>query len=186
MSVFLSYRRTDSAYALWIYPWLIQWFGREQVFWDRKDIDPGQDFAEVIEKQIRSSRAFVALVSNNWLSATDDEGHRRIDSPEDWIRRETVLALSEEILVIPVLVGGIKPPGVEDLPAELQRVAKLQMLSMAEMSLSRSAAREPGERHSRQRSETSARATRRPCGSSAEPAVCSGGRSSGFRSEPSS
>ena len=134
MSVFLSYRRADSAHALWLYPWLIQWFGRKQVFWDRKDIDPGQDFAEVIEKQIKSSRAFIALVSNDWLSATDKEGHRRIDSPEDWIRRETFLALREEILVIPVLVTGMKAPSVEDLPGEMKKFAKLQMLSMADMS----------------------------------------------------
>ena len=73
MSVFLSYRRADSAHAFWLYPWLIQWFGRKQVFWDRKDIDPGQDFAEVIEKEIKSSRAFIALLSNDWLSATDKE-----------------------------------------------------------------------------------------------------------------
>jgi hypothetical protein len=31
MSVFLSYRRIDGPYALWIYPWLIQWFGRDIV-----------------------------------------------------------------------------------------------------------------------------------------------------------
>lgn len=133
MSIFLSYRRADSAHALWLYPWLIQWFGREQVFWDRKDIDPGANFAEVIEQQIRSSSAFIALVSNNWLSASDDEGHRRIDSPEDWIRRETVLALREQILVIPVLVGGMKAPSVQDLPGELQKFAEFQMLSMADM-----------------------------------------------------
>jgi tetratricopeptide (TPR) repeat protein len=133
MSVFLSYRRADSAHALWLYPWLIQWFGKEKVFWDRKDIDPGKDFAEVIEKQIRSSKAFVALVSNNWLSAVDEQGHRRIDSPEDWIRRETALALQEELLVIPVLVGGMRSPGAQDLPEELKKFAKLQMLSMADM-----------------------------------------------------
>ena len=67
MSIFLSYRRSDSAHALWLYPWLTQWFGRERVFWDRKDIEPGSDFAEVIEQQIRSSKAFIALVSTDWL-----------------------------------------------------------------------------------------------------------------------
>jgi tetratricopeptide (TPR) repeat protein len=118
---------------LWIYNWLIQWFGRKQVFWGRKDIDPGRDFS-VVEKQIKSSRAFVALVSNNWLSATNKEGHRRIDSPEDWIRRETVLALQEEIPVIPVLVSGMKAPSAEDLPEDLQEFATLQMLSTVDMS----------------------------------------------------
>lgn len=134
MSVFLSYRHADSAHALWLYPWLIQWFGKEKVFWDRKGIDPGKDFAEVIETQIRSSKAFVALVSNRWLSAVDEEGHRRIDSPEDWIRRETALAFKEKLLIIPVLVGGMRPLSAEDLPKGLKKFAKLQMLSMADMS----------------------------------------------------
>jgi hypothetical protein len=133
MSIFLSYRRADSAHALWLYPWLIQWFGREQVFWDRKDIDPGANFAEVIEQQIRSSKAFVALVSTNWLSAADEQGRRRIDSPGDWIRRETVLALREGLLMIPVLVGDMKTPRAQDLPDDLQKLAELQMLSAGDM-----------------------------------------------------
>jgi TIR domain len=134
MSIFLNYRRADSAHALWIYPWLIQWFGRDQVFWDRKDIDPGRNFAEVIEEQIRSAKVFIALVSNNWLSATDASGHRKIDSHEDWIRRETVLALRKKILIIPVLVSGMKAPTAEDLPKGLQKLAKFQMLPISEMS----------------------------------------------------
>ena len=40
--VFLSYRRQDNDHALSIYLWLIKRFGREVVFWDRKDIDPGR------------------------------------------------------------------------------------------------------------------------------------------------
>ena len=39
--VFLSYRRRDNDHALSIYLWLIKRYGRESVFWDRKDIDVG-------------------------------------------------------------------------------------------------------------------------------------------------
>lgn len=134
MSVFLSYRRDDSVYALWIYPWLIQWFGQDNVFWDRKNIDPGATFTTVIENQIRSSRAFVALVSHNWLGSRDDQGNRRIDSPEDWIHRETSLALQQKMLLIPVLVGGMKAPSKADLPVELQPFAALNMLALQEIA----------------------------------------------------
>lgn len=134
MRIFLSYRRADSAHALWLYPSLIRWFGRERVFWDRKDIEPGADFTRVIEDQIRASGAFVAIVSDNWLSAVDEEGHRRIDAAEDWIRRETSIALREGCLVIPVLVSGMKPPGEADLPGDLRKFAQLQMLSAAHIS----------------------------------------------------
>lgn len=133
MSIFLSYRRSDSAHALCLYPWLTQWFGRERVFWDRKDIEPGSDFTKVIEHQIRSSKAFIALVSTNWLSATDDRGRARINLSDDWIRRETAVALSHGIVVIPVLVGGMSWPSDPALPADLQQFANLQMLSTADM-----------------------------------------------------
>src|SRR5262249_46339337 len=134
MPIFLSYRRADSADAICLYPWLIQWFGREHVFWDRKDIHPGETFPEVLENQVRSSKAFIALLGENWLSATDERGNRRIDSPEDWIRRETLLALQQEILIIPVLASGTKCPPIDDLPHDLRKIAGLQMLSTGDIS----------------------------------------------------
>lgn len=110
MSVFLSYRRSDSDYALWIYPSLIQWFGPDRVFWDRKNIAPGADFAATIYEQIRSS-----------------------DSPDDWIHRETAVALSEKLVVVPVLVGGMRAPKEGDLPPALRPLSKLQALSASDM-----------------------------------------------------
>lgn len=133
MCVFLSYRRADSSHALWIYPSLIKWFGGESVFWDRKNIAAGEVFADVIERQIGASKAFVALVTENWLLAKDKDGKRRIDSPEDWIHRETVLALQQKILVIPVLVN-MPAPHASDLPLPLRDFARLQMLAMSDMS----------------------------------------------------
>lgn len=133
MSVFLSYRRADSSHALWIYPLLVKWFGGERVFWDRKDIAAGEDFADVIEQQIGASKAFVALATDHWLSAIGKDGNRRIDSPEDWIHRETALALQKHILVIPVLIG-ISAPQAGDLPLPLRDFAKRQMLAMSDMS----------------------------------------------------
>lgn len=133
MGVFLSYRRADSSHALWIYPSLVKWFGAEQVFWDRKNIAAGRNFAEVIEQQIGASKAFVALVTDYWLFAINKDGNRRIDSPEDWIHRETALALQNQILVIPVLIG-MSALRAEDLPPPLQNLAKLQMLTMSDMS----------------------------------------------------
>lgn len=133
MSVFLSYRRADSSHALWIYPSLIKWFGGESVFWDRKDIAAGEVFADVIERQIGASKAFVALVTDNWLLAKDKDGNRRIDSPEDWIHRETALALQKGLLVIPVLVN-MPAPHADDLPLPLRDFSKLQMLVMSDMT----------------------------------------------------
>lgn len=133
MSIFLSYRRADSSHALWLYPWLIEWFGRDNVFWDRKDIDVGTKFDEVIEQQIRASKAFVALITPSWLSALDEQGRPRLQSPEDWIRRETVLALHEGLLILPVLATGMNALGPDDVPTELKDLARIQMLEMGDI-----------------------------------------------------
>jgi tetratricopeptide (TPR) repeat protein len=132
-NIFISYRTTDKQYALWIYPWLIKRFGRESVFWDRKGIDPGLDFPDVIETALRGSKALVALITTNWLSAKDDAGRRKIDSPQDWVRREIATAFEAGILVIPVLAGEVNMPGARDLPEELAKLPRLQALRMTDM-----------------------------------------------------
>jgi hypothetical protein len=64
LSIFLSYRRADSAHSLWLYPQLIDWCGRDLVFWDRKDIDVGTKFGQVIEQEVRNAKALIALASH--------------------------------------------------------------------------------------------------------------------------
>ena len=100
--VFLSYRRRDNDYALSIYLWLIKRYGRESVFWDRKDIDAGRDFSEVIKQGIEKSAALIALIGPGWLGGPDGEGRRKIDSDEDWVRKEINAALNHGILILPV------------------------------------------------------------------------------------
>ena len=78
--VFLSYRRRDNDHALSIYLWLIKRYGRESVFWDRKDIDAGRDFSEVITQGIDKCALFMALIGPEWLGEADAKGRRKIDS----------------------------------------------------------------------------------------------------------
>jgi tetratricopeptide (TPR) repeat protein len=130
--IFLSYRRQDTDHALSLYMWLIKRYGREAVFWDQKNIDAGRDFAEILNRGIKKSVAFIALIGAEWLAA-DSAGHRRIDAPEDWVRRETSSALDRRMLVIPVLGSGARMPAAKDLPDELTRFSRLQALSIADM-----------------------------------------------------
>jgi hypothetical protein len=78
--IFLSYRRQDTDHALSLYMWLIKRYGREAVFWDQKNIDAGRDFAEILNRGIKKSVAFIALIGAEWLAA-DSAGHRR--TPQD-------------------------------------------------------------------------------------------------------
>src|SRR4029077_2150949 len=130
--IFLSYRRQDTDHALSLYMWLIKRYGREAVFWDQKNIDAGRDFTEILAQGIEKSVAFIALIGAEWL-AGDSAGHRRIDSPDDWVRRETSSALDRRMLVIPVLGSEARMPAAKDLPDELTRFSRLQALSIADM-----------------------------------------------------
>jgi tetratricopeptide (TPR) repeat protein len=130
--IFLSYRRQDTDHALSLYMWLIKRYGRDAIFWDQKNIDAGRDFAEILTQGIEKSVAFIALIGSEWLAA-DSAAHRRIDSPEDWVRRETSSALDRRMLVIPVLGSGARMPAAKDLPDELKRFSPLQALSIADM-----------------------------------------------------
>jgi hypothetical protein len=119
--IFISYRRDDSAgYAGRLYDRLRQHFGRDSIFMDVDTIEPGVDFAEVIERSIGSCDVFITLIGTRWVTATDDTGKRRLDDPDDYVRLEIVSALERNIRVIPVLVNGAPVPALHELPDDLK------------------------------------------------------------------
>lgn len=130
--IFISYRRYDSAvYARLLYDRLNQHFGEDQVFIDIK-IEPGLDFVTVIEEEVGSCNALVAVIGRRWLTIADANGKRRLDNPKDFVRLEIATALQREIRVIPVLVGDATPPGEEDLPTPLKKLAYLNALTISD------------------------------------------------------
>jgi tetratricopeptide (TPR) repeat protein len=130
--IFISYRRTDSDHAVLLYAWLKERFGADRVFWDKEDIQPGQSFADVLRNRVRSADALVALIGRDWMSVTDAQGRRRLESPEDWVRIEIASALDAKLLVLPVLATGVEAPMASDLPPDLEPLAGVQALSMSD------------------------------------------------------
>lgn len=97
--VFVSYSRLDCALArrraqadagLRSKSKEVRKFGDENVFIDIDTIDPGTDFGEAITRAVAGCDALIALAGRSWLTATDDEGRRRLDVPEDFVRLEPV------------------------------------------------------------------------------------------------
>jgi hypothetical protein len=62
----------------------------------------------------------VKLIGKAWVSSSDQEGKRRIDNPDDFVRLEIATALKRDIRVIPVLVNGALMPQSRDLPDDLK------------------------------------------------------------------
>lgn len=95
------------------------------------DIKPGEDFVERIRGDVGSCDVLVALMGPQWVSIADQEGHRRLDDPEDYPRIEVHSALERaNTQVIPVLVGGAKMPTEAELPEPLRALARRQAIEI--------------------------------------------------------
>jgi TIR domain-containing protein len=124
--VFLSYRREDAGpYARSLQLQLSQRLPDTPIFMDLDSIEPGLDFAEVIEDAVNSCALLVALIGRQWATLTDEDGLRRLDNPHDYVRFEVKTALRRGVRVIPVLIDGAKPLRQQDLPPDLHKLARL-------------------------------------------------------------
>jgi hypothetical protein len=130
--IFISYRREETAYAAgWLFNRLADHFGRGQVFKDVDSIELGDDFVQVITNAVGSTNVLLALIGDQWLAITDDQGKPRLDNPDDFVRLEIEAALSREVRVIPILVEGAAMPRADELPPSLAPLARRQALELS-------------------------------------------------------
>jgi hypothetical protein len=124
-SIFISYRRADSmAYTGRIYDRLVTAFGVRHVFKDVEDIPPGEDFRSVLDKALTVADVVIIVIGPQWIMITDDEGKRRLNDPNDFVRIEVETALKRmDVLVVPVLVNNASMPSAESLPPALKDLA---------------------------------------------------------------
>jgi TIR domain len=129
--VFISYRRQESSgLAGRLYDRLAARFGDDQVFMDVDTIAPGVDFAEVITQAVSTCEVLLAVIGPRWLTATDEDGQRRLEDPDDIVRLELAAALERDIRVIPILVEDAEMPRRHELPEELAGLARRNALSL--------------------------------------------------------
>jgi len=118
--LFVSYRRTDTApHALALKLELERQFRAAQVFVDTDHIQGGESWPSEIEFALSAAKVVLPIVGQNWVGPAA-EGGRRIDDPNDWVRKEIELALRlKPDAVIPLFVDG-----VEAVPAHLPESCK--------------------------------------------------------------
>lgn len=140
-TVFVSYRREDSAgFAGRLSDALEQRIGTGSVFRDVDDIQPGADFEAVIAHGLEQVSVVLVVIGPGWLAAAAD-GQRRLDRPDDFVRREIEQALASGKPVVPVLVGGATMPAADALPVVLRGLANRQALVLGDASWSADLAR---------------------------------------------
>jgi TIR domain len=130
--IFISYRREETAYpAGWLYDRLAAHYGDGMVFKDVDSIELGDDFVEVINRAVESCDVLLALVGDEWLSITDEDGRRRLDDPTDFVRLEIEAALTRNVRVIPILVDGARLPRADELAPSLAGLVRRQALELS-------------------------------------------------------
>jgi serine/threonine protein kinase len=131
-TIFINYRRNDcSGQAALLYNHLTSVFGEGSVFYDITSIPSGAVFENKMLGAIRETAAVViSLIGRKWLRVHDESGRRRIDHPEDYVRREIEVALEYGKEIIPTLVDNFNPPKDWNLAEKLQPLLKRSFASL--------------------------------------------------------
>ena len=132
-SIFISYRKKDSTTATGrVYDRLVTSFGVDNVFKDVFRIPLGVNFMEHLVRALNRCQVVLVIIGKTWLTATDEEGNRRLDKHDDVLRLEIETALKQEIPIIPVLLEGARMPSESELPDSLQPLATIQAALVGE------------------------------------------------------
>lgn len=131
--IFISYRRADlSLEAEWLHALISSFFGEGVAFLDRREITAGTRWDDTLEQSVRAARLVLVLIGPAWLKVQSPSGMRRLDDPEDWVRREVATAMAVfaqqpgRTRVFPVLVNGATPIPRDWLPDALADLASFQ------------------------------------------------------------
>lgn len=121
--IFISYRRADSMGITGrIHDRMVAAFGEENVFQDVENMQIGVDFRKFIREQIASCDVVLVVIGRQWTSTQDERGRKRLDNPADFVRIEIENALSQNKVVIPVLVENAAMPQETDVPSTMQEL----------------------------------------------------------------
>jgi hypothetical protein len=94
-NIFISYRRSDDpGFAQALYLRREQEFPGESLFMDVEGhIKPGDDFEAVLNAQVAQCDVLLAIIGERWIDARNEEGRRRLEKDDDFVRIEIASAL---------------------------------------------------------------------------------------------
>ena len=133
--LFLNYRRNDTGRdARPLFRELERTLEPGQVFLDQRGLAPGSHWSSEIEAKLDHATAAFIFIGDKWLAAEEPWGKRRIDDPQDWVRREIEWLLKRaatgSVAVTPLLVDVLQVPPAEALPDSLRQLRGLQILKL--------------------------------------------------------
>jgi hypothetical protein len=126
-SVFLSYRRGEaSAWATLLQQSLERRLPGISFFRDIDNIPALVKFEDHIRDAVGSCDVLIALIGPSWLTVKNEDGVRRLDAEDDFVRMEIGTAIARGIPIVPALVDGAVMPKRAALPAPLQELTSWQ------------------------------------------------------------
>ena len=118
---FISYRRSGNGagFALGLYEGLRSVVGPDNVFFDVSEgsIKIGQSWRDAVRQAIARCNTLIVIV--------DDLFEQTIAREDDPLRIELECALELNLLLMPVYIGGVRPPSRERLPKSLHDFPEL-------------------------------------------------------------
>jgi len=132
--IYLSYRRMEAGgHAGRLVDYLSRHFGPSSVFRDIDTIRRGEDFSQAIESALNACDVMLVVIGNTWATGTGQDGRRRLDDPNDWVRLEVAAALRRNVLVVPVLVDGARLPDPATLPEALRPLCRRNACELSDL-----------------------------------------------------
>lgn len=132
--IFINYRRDDSsAYSGRLYDRLLARFPN-QVFRDVGSLEPGMRWDVAIAHVVSEADVCIVVIGPSWLTLKDGQGNRRLDNPDDNVRKEIVTALQHGAKIIPVLVGRAQMPERHELPPDIQGLCDWQAIELTDQN----------------------------------------------------
>lgn len=130
-SIFVSYRRDDAAAeAHSVLKSIEECVGEDYVFFDTSSISPGESWPDKLRSRIQEAKIVVAVIGTEWVRISDQWGIRRLDDPNDWVRKEIETALTSSAKLLPVLVKGARMPPKEVLPESIRELTSKQAIEI--------------------------------------------------------
>ena len=119
--IFICYRRSDTGgYAGRLFDHLTKEYGSDAVLFDVEIEGTAEILQEWVNRVVPSSSVVLVLIGHKWIE--NDQGRRRLEEPQDIVRFEIELALSNEVPLIPILIDGAPFPIAQDIPDSIRKL----------------------------------------------------------------
>jgi hypothetical protein len=132
--IFLNYRRTDTKQlAGRIFDRLRVAFPQFTIFMDYEEIPIGENFKTYISDTLKDTSLTLVIVGPTWAHTTKGIWpfqKKRLFDPNDYVRIEIELSISNKIKIVPILVEGATPSSLTNLPISIKDLKDYQAYTL--------------------------------------------------------